>query len=205
MPLLKIDRILLFGNVQVTSQAVGKLLDEGIEVCYLSSKGKFRGKLLPAESKNVLARVAQYERFLDDEFQIEVARSIVAGKINNGRALILRYQRNHPEVDFINELQLIDNTLSKLFNNSTVNSLMGAEGTATAAYFRAYSKMFRTEFQFQKRTRRPPKDPVNALLSFGYTLVTNEIFSLLTAHGLDPYIGFLPCISLHVFKGCRIT
>lgn len=72
---------------------------------------------------------------------------------------------------------------------------MGAEGIATATYFRAFGKMFRKGLQFEHRTRRPPKDPVNAVLSFGYTLLTNEMFSLVTAHGMDPYIGNLHGIS----------
>jgi len=188
-------RLLLFGNIQVTSQAVGILLDEGIEVCYLSSLGKFRGKLQPAESKNVLLRVAQYERFLDSAFQTTIARNIVGGKIKNGRALISRYQQNYPEIDFSKEVQTIDSTLSSLNNLDNVNSIMGAEGISTAAYFRAFGKMFRKELRFEKRTRRPPKDPVNAILSFGYTMITNEIFSLITAHGMDPYIGFLHGLS----------
>lgn len=195
IPLIKVDRLLLFGNIQITSQAVGTLLDEGIEVCYLSSMGKFRGKLQPAESKNVLLRVAQYERFLDNDFQTKIARNIVEGKIKNGRALISRYQQNYPEVDFSKEMHTIDSTLNSLPNQDNVNKLMGAEGISTAAYFRAFGKMFRRELRFEKRTRRPPKDPVNAMLSFGYTMITNEIFSLITAHGMDPYIGFLHGLS----------
>lgn len=174
---------------------MGVLLDEGIEVGYLSSNGKYRGRIQAAESKNVLLRVAQYERFLDDAFQVELARTLVAGKINNGRALILRYQRNYPDTDFSAELLAIQTTLTNLASQQTVSSIMGSEGTSTAAYFRAYGKMFRKEFSFDKRTRRPPKDPVNAILSFGYTLLTNEIFSLVSAHGLDPYIGFLHGLS----------
>lgn len=195
LPLIKVDRLLLFGNIQITSQAAGVLLDEGIEVCYLSTNGRFRGKLQPAESKNVLLRVAQYERFLDDVFQVELARTIVTGKINNGIALIKRYQDNYPNVDFSQEIELIEKTLSKIPSQKTVESIMGSEGLATAVYFKAFGKMFRKELKFDKRTRRPPKDPVNAILSFGYTLITNEIFSMITAHGLDPYIGFLHGLS----------
>lgn len=195
MPLIKVDRLLLFGNITITAPAMGVLLDEGIEVCYLSSSGKYRGKIQAAESKNVLLRVAQYERFLDNDFQLELARILVQSKINNGRALILRYQHNYPDADFSSELQVIDTALANLPAQQSVSSIMGSEGTATAAYFSAFGKMFRKEFRFDKRTRRPPKDPVNALLSFGYTLLTNEIFSMVSAHGLDPYIGFLHGLS----------
>lgn len=195
MPLIKVDRLLLFGNIQVTAQAIGVLLDEGIEVCYLNSFGKFKGKLQPAEAKNVLLRVAQYERFLDDEFQLNMAKNIVNGKIQNGIALIKRYQRNYSTVDFSKELESIENALHKLPDQQSVDQVMGIEGISTAIYFKAFGKMFRKELRFEKRTRRPPKDPVNAILSFGYTFLTNEIFSLTTAHGLDPYIGFLHGLS----------
>lgn len=105
--------------------------------------------------------------------------------------MLLRYTYNHQDAGFNNELDLIQTTLKKLDAQKTVQSLMGSEGIATAAYFRAFGRMFRQEFSFTERTRRPPKDPVNALLSFGYTLLTNEILSLLVSHGFDPYIGFL--------------
>jgi CRISPR-associated protein Cas1 len=111
--------------------------------------------------------------------------------ISNARAMILRHLRNHPELNFSKELELIEQTLDRLERNQTVNSLMGAEGIATATYFRCFGQMFRKELTFQERSRRPPKDPVNAILSLGYTMITNEILGLVIAHGLDPYIGFL--------------
>lgn len=105
--------------------------------------------------------------------------------------MMLRHLRNHPELNFAKELNLMEQTIDKLDQNQTVNSLMGAEGIATATYFRCFGQMFRKELIFTERTRRPPKDPVNAILSLGYTLITNEILGLVIAHGLDPYIGFL--------------
>ena len=195
MPMIKVERILIFGNIQITAQAVNVLMDEGIEISYLSSNGRFRGKIQPAESKNVFLRIAQYERSLDEEFSASIARTIVEAKIHNGRALIKRYQRNYPEINFEDDLQSIENALIKLKTQKQVPGIMGIEGTATATYFKAFGKMFRGKLRFEKRTRRPPKDPVNAVLSFGYTLLTNEFFSLVTAHGLDPYIGFLHGLS----------
>lgn len=191
IPILQIDRLLLFGNIQLTTQTLNLLLQESIDVAFLTLNGKLRGRLVASESKNVILRLAQYERYLDDEFQLAEARAIVRGKISNARAVILRHRRNHPELNFSKELALIEQTLNKLEQNQTINSLMGAEGMATAAYFRCFGQMFRQELTFTERTRRPPKDPVNAILSLGYTLITNEILGLVIAHGLDPYIGFL--------------
>jgi CRISPR-associated protein Cas1 len=210
IPLLKLERLVIFGHVQLTTEAMHALLKEGIDVAFLTGTGKLRGRLVATESKNVFLRLAQYERHLDDAFQLELARALVAGKIRNGRALILRYLRNHPENNFENELKLITQTLDGLENLATVNSLMGAEGLATAAYFRAFGQMFRRELTFETRTRRPPKDPVNAVLSLGYTLLTNEILALLIAQGFDPYIGFLhgvvygrPSLALDVVEEFR--
>ncbi len=190
IPLLKLERLVLFGHVQLTTEAIHGLLDEGVDVAFLSNNGKLRGRLVATESKNVLLRLAQYERHLDDAFQLDLARILVKAKLRNGRAVIMRYARNHPEKDFDAQLKLIEQTANNLDRLTAINSLMGAEGVATAAYFRAFGQMFRKELTFETRTRRPPKDPVNAVLSLGYTLLTNEILSLTMAQGFDPYIGF---------------
>lgn len=190
IPVIKVDRVMLFGNIQVTAQAVAFLLDSGVDICYLSSKGRYRGRITPAESKNVLLRVAQYERYLDDDFQLQVSRAIVEAKIKSALGLIRRYRESYPEMDFSEEMAALDQSLDSVRSQTQVSSLLGTEGYATAVYFRAFGRMFRREeMSFTKRTRRPPKDPVNALLSFGYTLVTNEILSFLFAVGFDPYIG----------------
>jgi len=191
IPLLKLERLVIFGHVQLTTEALQALLKEGVDVAFLTGHGRLRGRLLAADSKNVFLRLAQYERHLDEAFQVDFARTLVKAKIRNGRAVIRRHQFTHPENAFTAELQLIDDMLKNLDHLQTVNSLMGAEGSATAAYFRAFGQMFRKELAFETRTRRPPKDPVNAVLSLGYSLLTNEILSLLFANGFDPYLGFL--------------
>ena len=187
----KIDQLLIFGRAQITTEALDLLLKEGVDVAFLTQNGRLRGRVVATESKNMLLRLAQYERHQDENFKVDLARTLVKAKIRNGRTIVRRYQINHPEQKFDDELSQIENILKKLDSQIAIKSLMGSEGTATATYFRAYGKMFRTEFTFKSRTRRPPKDPVNAVLSLGYTLLSNEILSLLIAHGFDPYIGFL--------------
>ena len=191
IPLVNTERLLLFGNIQLTTQAMNVLAQEGVDVSFLTSTGRLRFKLVCPESKNIVLRIAQYERSTDSDFQLNIARSIVKGKISNARYMILRYNRNYPEIAFDDELKTIEQQLHNTENAGTVDSLMGIEGISTAVYFKAFGRMFRKEFTFEKRTRRPPKDPVNAVLSFGYTLITNEIHSLLDAHGFDPYMGYL--------------
>ncbi|MFQ6114248.1 MAG: CRISPR-associated endonuclease Cas1 [bacterium] len=191
IPLLNVERLVLFGNVQITTQAINLLLNEGIDVAFMSTQGRLRGRLVATESKNVFIRLAQYERYLEDVFQVEMARAIVKGKITNARAVILLYQKNHPEVDLQLEIATLDETLFKIKNQNSHNSLLGSEGVGTASFFKAFSKMFSKRLRFETRSRRPPKDPVNALLSLGYTLLTNEVLSAVIAGGMDPYIGFL--------------
>jgi len=191
IPAFKVGRILIFGNIQITTQVLSFLLDSGIETSFLSSNGKFRGRLAPIESKNVFLRIAQYERYLDNQFTVEQARELVEAKIKNCRTVIRKHFSVHCEIDFGKTLEILDQMLNLLSTRTKVASILGIEGQATAVYFRAFGRMCRKDLQFSKRTRRPPKDEVNALLSFGYALITSEMLSVLCAIGFDPYIGYL--------------
>lgn len=191
VPAYGIDRVLIFGAVQLSTQAMSFLLNSGIEVSFLSMNGKLKGKLTPVQSKNVFLRLAQYDRFKDEVFKLTIARSILEAKMKNQRTLILRYQRNHPETDFASELGVISQALSSLRQKKKIASLMGLEGASTGAYYRCYAKMLAESFSFEKRTRHPPLDPTNALLSLGYVLITNELAALVESVGFDPFIGFL--------------
>lgn len=191
IPAFKIERILIFGNTQITTQAFSFLLDSGIETSFLSANGRFRGRLAPIESKNVFLRIAQYERYLDSQFTVEHAKGIVEAKIKNSRTLVRKHSSVHSEIDFRGTLKTLDQLLVHLYTRTKVTTVLGIEGQATAVYFGAFGKMCRKDIQFFQRTRRPPKDEVNALLSFGYALITNEMLSILCAIGFDPYIGYL--------------
>lgn len=190
IPEFKVERVLIFGNVQITTQAMAFLLDGGIEVSFLSLYGKYRGRLSPVESKNAQLRIHQYQRHIDTEFKVTLAKAIVQAKLHNGRELLMRYARNHPEIDFSRDTAQMAECISHIEHKQSVNSVMGVEGTAASVYFGAFGKMLRKELGFERRQRRPPKDPVNALLSLGYTLIGNEMHSILCAVGFDPYIGF---------------
>jgi len=192
VPEFKIDRVLLFGNIQITTQAMKFLLESGIETAFLTIYGKFIGRLQPVESKNIFLRIAQYECSKDENFKLSVAKTIVEGKIKNAKVLIQKYARNHPdEVDFSTALANLDSCIKELPNKTKVSTVIGIEGRASAIYFGAFGKMFRKELRFVTRSQRPALDPVNSLLNLGYTLITNEMFSLTSAVGFDPYIGFL--------------
>ncbi|MCX7771344.1 MAG: CRISPR-associated endonuclease Cas1 [Proteobacteria bacterium] len=188
--MLGLDSIVIFGNIQLTTQVISSVLDSGITVSFLSSGGKFRGMLLPLQHKNVFLRISQYERYLDDQFQRELASKFVRAKIINARNVMESFKKNHPDVDLSKELYLIDKIMQKVIERPPVPVLLGLEGSATAAYFRVFRKMILADIAFTMRTRRPPKDPVNVLLSFGYSMLTNEILSQIFSIGFDPYIGY---------------
>ncbi|VVB94674.1 CRISPR-associated endonuclease Cas1 1 [uncultured archaeon] len=191
IPANGIDRVLVFGAVQLSTQVISFLLDSGIDVSFLSMNGRLKGKLTPVESKNVFLRLAQYDRYKDEEFKLMIARSILEAKMMNQRTLILRYQRNHPEADFSHELEIISNSISSVPGKIAIPALMGLEGISSTAYFRCYAKMLSSNFAFERRTRHPPLDPVNALLSLGYVLISNELGALVESAGFDPFIGFV--------------
>jgi len=186
-----LERVVLLGNVEVSGPAMAALLDRGIEIVLLSHAGRFRGRLEPAESKNVFVRQAQFRRHDDLEFRMRVGRAIVAAKIQNSRSVVQKYLRNHPNCglgEAVNRLQLCRENVEK---QTTLDALLGVEGDAAKVYFQAFGSMVGSEFSFEGRTRRPPRDPVNALLSFGYTLLTAEVAGAVAAQGLDIQVGFL--------------
>lgn len=191
VPASGIDRVLVFGAVQLSTQVMSFLLESGIDVSFLSMGGRLKGKLVSVESKNVFLRLAQYDRYKDEEFKLMIAKSIIKGKMMNQHTLILRYQRNHPDADFSHELETISNSISSVPQKNVIAGLMGLEGVSSAAYFRCYSRMLHIDFAFDKRTRHPPLDPTNALLSLGYVLIGNEIGALIESAGFDPFIGFV--------------
>jgi CRISPR-associated protein Cas1 len=191
VPEFKIDRVLLFGNIQITTQAMKFLLESGIQTSLFTIYGKLIGRLMPGCSKNVVLRMAQFEKSKDGDFKLRIAKTIVGGKIRNAKVFLQRYARNHPEVNLEKAEEGLNGCLEELPRKIQVSSVIGVEGRASAIYFQAYGRMFRKGLQFEARRRRPPTDPVNSLLSLGYSLITNEMFSVLMSIGFDPYVGFL--------------
>ena len=188
MPALHVDQIVVFGNAGFTTPAVQYVLENGIDVAYLSSRGTYRGRLQPAGAKDATLRQQQYRRSLDAPFCRRVARSVVAGKIHNAAALCRRQRRlTH---DGKRRLKRLDTLLPSIHAADNIQQLLGYEGTAAATYYQVWRTFLRAGFDFHKRQAHPPSDPVNALLSLGYTLLYNRMFAAVNIVGLDPYQGF---------------
>lgn len=190
IPCLKLDAVLIFGNVQFTTQAAVEMLDHGIEMALFTRSGRLRGQLTPPKAKNVTLRMAQYEKSGSEEFCLGLARAIVRGKIQNSLSHLESFRKNHPEAVSPDALRALRERLEALPAAGDLNSLRGVEGSAAVSYFQALRHMVPTDFGFDGRNRRPPEDPVNALLSFGYVMLGNELQALLDGIGFDPYVGF---------------
>ncbi len=188
--LFQLDRLVLVGAVQLTSQAVALLLDRGVDVVFLTGGGRLRGSLVSAESRNVFLRLAQYERFKDEGFRLALARQVVIAKMTGQKRVLARYERNHPERIDAGAKTELDRLLTEAETEPSVDALRGLEGAASGVYFGQFGRML-AAVGFPGRKKRPSTDPANSLLSLGYVLVGNELGSLLEARGFDPAIGFL--------------
>ena len=205
-----LERLVLFGSVEVSSPVWTALLEAGIETVLLSFGGKFRGRLAPADGKNVVLRQTQFHRHEDRGYRLRLGKEIVEGKVRNARTVLQQFARNHPSPALTAAIGKLETARERVARQTNLDGLLGAEGEAASLYFGAFGTMLRSDFAFTTRTRRPPRDPVNALLSFGYTLLTTELTGALAAQGLDPHVGLLhdldygrPSLALDVLEEFR--
>jgi CRISPR-associated protein Cas1 len=186
----EVDEVLVFGNISLTPAVIAALLERGTDTIFLSAHGRYRGRLIGKPGKNVPLRLAQLDRLRDPAAALPLARAMVGGKITNQRSLLLRAQREQKREDLAEAIAGMRRLAETLETSETVDALRGVEGQAAALYFGVFGKCLRNpEFRFEKRTRRPPRDPVNAVLSFGYTLLAMGMESLVLRVGLDPMVG----------------
>src|SRR2546430_11994000 len=169
VPLIKVSQVVVSGDVTLTSPAVHMLLEAGIEIYYLSMYGHFRGRLSPPVAKNALLRREQYRAHVDQQRALKVAQACVKGKLENMRTLLLRSNRLLQDSEVSDATSAIQRMLREVPRATTVSSLLGIEGNGSAAYFGVFGKLLRSPMNFSRRRRRPPTDPVNAMLSLGYT------------------------------------
>jgi CRISPR-associated protein Cas1 len=203
IPLAMVRQVVVFGNVQVSTQALECLATNEVPVVYMTGYGRFIAALQPAPTKNVSLRLEQYRRFSDPEEALGLAKAAVRAKLTNQRALLMRCLRSkaadgegepargseEPAARGLAEL------LWRLDKVASAESLLGLEGQGASLYFGEFGRFLKSGppgrgFDFRTRNRRPPRDPVNALLSFAYALLVKDCFSALCAVGFDPYHGF---------------
>ncbi|MDA8137824.1 MAG: CRISPR-associated endonuclease Cas1 [Desulfobacteraceae bacterium] len=186
----KIQGVLIFGNVQVTTQAVHELMEHDIELAILTRTGRLVGQLTSPATKNIELRLKQFRRYDDPGFCLSYAKALVAAKIGNSRNVVLAHTRNHPQPALTAAAEALERARQSTSQATALDALRGIEGTAARTYFGALAAMIRTDLPFEGRRKRPPTDPVNALLSLGYTMLFNELAALLDGLGFDPYLGY---------------
>jgi CRISPR-associated protein Cas1 len=193
VPLIKVSQVVIFGKSMITAATIATLLEQQIEVCYLTQHGRFIGRIVPALSKNCLLRREQYRAAFDEQRTLRLAKRFVIGKLANMRIVLMRAVREQRLPNTCKQaVHRIKRAMQSAEKVSELDQVRGHEGDGSAAYFSVFQHLLRTEeFVFTTRERRPPTDPVNALLSFGYTLLTNEMFGAVNVVGFDPYIGYL--------------
>lgn len=188
-----VEQLVLMGNVVLTPAALDLLIEKGIDTVFLSHSGRYRGRIVHTLSGNVRLRLAQYDRLRDEATALATAKAIVAAKVRNMRAFLLRFSRRNGRTDGQRKaLASMRACEARLELSATLDQVRGCEGSAAAAYFRCFGDAILAEgFSFDGRNRRPPLDPVNALLSLGYTLLANAVEAAVNIVGLDPYLGTL--------------
>jgi CRISP-associated protein Cas1 len=192
IPIQEVERILVFGNVQLTTAAISTCLDQQIPVVFLTQLGEYKGHLWTAELCDLDSQSWQFQRQNEADFQLEMAMHLVWGKLRNSRQSLLRWNRKKQMPKVIEEIARLAVLITAVETAPTLDALRGYEGTAARLYFSCLGQLLTPpEFKFTERNRRPPKDPVNSLLSFGYTLLFNNVLSLILAEGLNPYLGNL--------------
>ena len=187
--LLEVSHLALFGNVQVTTQALRELCDRNIPICYFTYGGWFSGITNGMGHKNVELRCRQYLGAMTPETALPIARQMVFGKIKNCRTLLRRNHRQ-PPAPILAEL---DRLAERAQTAPSLDTLLGIEGAAARTYFSEFKGMIKTDsldFDFHGRNRRPPRDPVNAVLSFLYAMLTKQATITAFTVGFDPYLGF---------------
>lgn len=200
-PLLHLSGLVLFEAFSISPALLHRCAEDGRDVTLLDFAGRFKCRIEGPVSGNVLLRKAQYDAQADPEQTLEIARTIVAAKLRNSRQTLLRGGRE-ASADFAKhtlskQAELLGNYLVSLPEQRTLDEIRGVEGQSAACYFSAFDSLITQQkeaFEFTVRSRRPPRDRVNALMSFLYALLTKDCVSAAEGVGLDPQFGFLHCL-----------
>lgn len=215
-PIHSIENIVCFGFKPLTPALMAFCAENNVGISYLSETGRFLARVSGAQQGNVLLRKAQYAIADSEVESLKIARPIVAAKVSNYRNLLLRHQRNHPDEcpeSVVSSAAGMGTRLSEIQRAQSLNELRGHEGECATMYFGVLSSLItaqQEDFEFSGRSRRPPLDPANALLSFLYAILANDVRSAVETTGLDPQVGFLhqlrpgrPSLALDIMEEFR--
>lgn len=198
LPLHNLEGIVSFGYRGTSPALMGACAERNISLCYLTPQGKFLARVTGKVKGNVVLREQQYRSCKDEVIGLEIAKNCISGKVYNARWVLERAIRDHGmqiDVDRVKNASLqLKSSLELIQNAESKDQLRGYEGEAASIYFGVFNELIlqqKKDFAFQGRNKRPPLDNVNAMLSFVYTMLTNQIAAALEVVGLDPYVGYL--------------
>ena len=198
LPLHNLEGIVSFGYRGTSPALMGACVEKNISLCYLTPQGKFLARVTGKIKGNVVLRQQQFLSSCDEKISLDIAKNCILGKVYNARWILERAIRDHPmqiDVEAVKSSSVkLKEFLEYIQNANSIEQLRGYEGEAASIYFGVFDELIlqqKKDFQFHGRNRRPPLDNVNAMLSFVYTLLNNQITSALEVVGLDPYVGFM--------------
>lgn len=186
-----VEGVVLIDQVQVSSSVIVDCLRRNLPVTWLSTTGRFYGRLTSTQNQDVLRQAEQFALAEEDKFRLELAKRIVFGKIYNQMTVLRRYNRTAKSTTIDEALQYMRAIADKLHMAESIESIRGYEGAIARRYFAELGSMLPDDFSFARRSRRPPLDRFNSLLSFGYTLLLYDFYTAIVNTGLHPYVGFL--------------
>ena len=195
VPALSIEAVVCFGKTTVSTPLIGFCAERGISLVFLSEHGQFLARVEGPVSGNVLLRKRQYESLSDPDFTASFVRALLMAKLRNSKSVLLRSARNEEGGDsaLYDAAGRLSELAKDLNGTASVDTMRGIEGAAATLYFSCFDRMLgeACPFRFETRSRRPPLDPVNALLCFAYSLLSHDCAWALESVGLDSYVGFL--------------
>lgn len=207
IPLIKIEQVVVLADSTLTTPALLALLEQRADICFCTYNGQFAGRLAGEFSRNGLLRIEQHRAHNDYARRVALAQSFVGAKLANQRTQLLRTNRKLADpaltaaieqlgdiIKSVKALTIPPDTVvdpARPQADTPLGRLQGLEGAGAGIYFAAFPKLLRATFGFDGRRKRPPTDPINALLSFGYVLLMNNVLSAIGLVGLDPYVGYL--------------
>ena len=195
IPIINIEGIVTLGYMGASPGLMKLCVDNNVSLTFLSPQGKFIARVQGPTRGNVLLRTEQYRLSENEDFTLHISKLFIGGKIQNYRNILRRYERDYGSNDEIAAaVQALEVRKRDLNRVQDLNQLRGIEGDAASVYFSVFHYLIlnqKSDFPFNGRNRRPPKDAVNAMLSFVYTLIANDVAAALETVGLDPYVGFL--------------
>jgi len=193
IPILNIENVICFSYMGASPGVMKLCADNDVGLCFMSPQGKFIARTQGPTKGNVYIRERQYLLSAYEEKRLEISRLMIAGKILNSRTILCRFIRDYGDnPDVSKAISRLSDIKKKVLAASSDDTLLGLEGLGANVYFGVFSNLItrqRNDFSFEGRNKYPPKDPVNAMLSFAYTLLTHDITSALESTGLDPYMG----------------